>query len=641
MDINTVGNVPQEEAGIVKESKLIIKAIGEEQLRKASEILKKYKAGKSKLEQKIIQNEQWWKLRHWEYIESGNINDEKTASAWLFNVVINKHADGIEAYPEPNILPRESGDKAEAEKLTSIIPCVLEQNDFEETYSDVLWQKLKTGTGVYGVFWDSTKLNGLGDISIKKIDLLKIFWEPGITDIQDSKNVFTVELVDNDILEQQYPELQGKLKSKNITLSKYLYDDSVDTSDKSAVVDWYYHKYQNGRKVLHYCKYVNDTVLFATENEIGEQDSAEYQNKPGLNELGWYEHGLYPFVFDKLFPTEGTPCGFGYIDVCRSAQQQIDEMNQAITKNARMAANPRFFVRGDAGSINENEFADWTKPFVHVNGNLGADTLKQFEFNPLSEIYIGILNNKITELRETSGNTEASTGSAVTGVTAASAIAALQEASGKTSRDGTLTAYRAYNRMIVQVIELIRQFYDFPRQFRIIGKMGAEQYISFDNSGIRPQAQGNDFGMDMGYRMPVFDIKVSAQKKNVYKKMQQNELALQLYGQGCFNPELTDQALMLLDIMDFDGKDAIMQKIQQNGTMYQQLRLYQQLALTMAAQFDPQTYQRLFSSIQQHEGIAPTGVNSKIPGVTKEIDNGESEVTKTAREQTNNAPMPG
>lgn len=628
MDINTIANAPQAEEGTVKESRLAIKAVGEEQLRKASEILRKYKSGKAKFEQKIIQNEQWWKLRHWEYIESGNKYDEKTASAWLFNVIINKHADGIEAYPEPNILPRESGDKAEAGKLTSIIPCVLEQNDFEETYSDVLWQKLKTGTGVYGVFWDASKLNGLGDISIKKIDLLKIFWEPGITDIQDSKNVFTVELIDNDVLEQQYPELQGKLRSKNITLSKYLYDDSVDTSDKSPVVDWYYHKYQNGRKVLHYCKYVNDTVLFATENETGEQDA------------GWYDHGMYPFVFDKLFPTEGTPCGFGYIDVCRSAQQQIDEMNQAVTKNARMAANPRFFIQGNAGAVNEKEFADWTKPFIHVNGNLGADGLKQLEFKPLSEIYIGILNNKISELRETSGNTETATGSSVSGVTAASAIAALQEASGKTSRDGTLAAYRAYNRMIVQVIELIRQFYDFPRQFRIIGKMGAEQYISFDNNGIKPQEQGNDFGIDLGYRMPVFDIKVSAQKKNVYKKMQQNELALQLYGQGCFNPEMTDQALMLLDIMDFDGKEAIMQKIQQNGTMYQQLRLYQQLALTMAAQFDPETYQRLFSNIQQQSGIAPTGINSSIPGVTKEIDNGESSVTKNARELSNNAPIP-
>ena len=156
-------------------------AVGEEQLRRANSILRKYKSGKTVLEQKIIENEQWWKLRHWRYIKGGNENDFKTTSAWLFNVIINKHADGIEAYPEPCILPREEGDKKEAERLSCIIPAVLEQNGFEETYSDVLWQKLKTGTGVYGVFWDRKKLNGLGDISIKKM-----CWRECIPNLRES-----------------------------------------------------------------------------------------------------------------------------------------------------------------------------------------------------------------------------------------------------------------------------------------------------------------------------------------------------------------------------------------------------------------------------------------------------------------------
>ena len=30
-----------------------------------------------------------------------------------------------------------------------------------------------------------------------------------------------------------------------------IYDDSVDTSDKSIVIDWYYRKYSNGKRILH------------------------------------------------------------------------------------------------------------------------------------------------------------------------------------------------------------------------------------------------------------------------------------------------------------------------------------------------------------------------------------------------------
>ena len=618
-----------------KNGKNIIQPINGEVLGKANIILKKYKSGKLNLEQKIIKDEEWWRLRHWRYVKAGNPNDREYPSAWLFNVIINKHADGIEAYPEPNILPREESDRTEAKKLTAIIPVILEQNEFERTYSDVLWQKLKTGTGVYGVFWNSGKLNGLGDIDIRKLDVLNLFWEPGITDIQDSENVFNVQLVNNEKLEDAFSELKGKLRSKNIELAKYLYDDTVDTSDKSVVVDWYYKKTVNGRQILHYCKYVNTTVLYATENDTekpvaGVNPDGSPVYGASRAERGWYDHGMYPFVFDSLFPCEGTPCGFGYIDVCKSAQEQIDMLNQAIVKNALMASSPRFFLRAD-GSVNEKEFLDWTKPLIHTDGNLGDDSIRPVQMSMINGNYINILNNKIDELRETSGNTEAATGASVSGVTAASAIAALQEASGKTSRDGTLAAYRAYNSVIRLVIELIRQYYDLPRQYRITGDMGEERFVSYTNAGIKPIQQGYDFGVDMGYKVPLFDIKVSAQKANVYTKMQQNELALQLFNAGVFNPELADQALLLLDTMDFDGKDSVSQKVQKNASLYRMMNMYRELALTMSQRFDPLTFEKIAAMA----GLTVTngGNMGNVEGLNKNPAE-EAEITKNARART-------
>lgn len=151
----------------------------------------------------------------------------------------------------------------------------------------------------------------------------------------------------------------------------------------------------------------------------------------------------------------------------------------------------------------------------------------------MSDIYVSVLNSKIQELRETSGNNEASTGNTPSGVTAASAIAALQEAAGKTSRASTLSAYRAYSRMISQIIELIRQFYDLPRQFRITGTLGEDIYVSYDNSEIKPKMQ-EEYGINVGMKSPVFDIKVSAQRKNIYSKVQQNELGAGVVPQRLF-----------------------------------------------------------------------------------------------------------
>lgn len=541
-------------AGVQDGFSALAARIGVEQIREANNTLQKYKQGKANLEQRIIDNEQWYKLRHWECMRDKKQQVQPT-SAWLFNSLANKHADAMDNFPSPNILPREEGDKAEAEMLSSIIPVILEQNDFEETYDNVQDYRLKSGTGVYGIFWDNEKMNGLGDISILKADLINLFWEPGITDIQRSRHLFHVELADNDLLEQEYPQLRGKLSSSSIDLSKYVYDDTVDTSTKSAVVDWYYKKRQNGRNVLHYCKYVNDVVLFATEND------------PEMAERGWYDHGQYPFVFDPLFSMEGTPCGFGYIDVGKDTQAYIDRANQAIMQNMLANAKPRHFIRSD-GSVNEAEYADITKDFIHVDGSLGQDSILPVQGKPLNNVYIQVLHDKIDELKETTGNRDISTGGTTSGVTAASAIAAMQEAGSKLSRDHNKASYRAFRKVVLMVIELIRQFYDLPRCFRIIGENGTARFVEYSNANLQPQMQGIEMGVDMGYRLPLFDVEITAQKASPYSKMSQNELALQFFGAGFFNPQMSDQALACLEMMDFDRKQGIMQRIAQNGMMY-------------------------------------------------------------------------
>lgn len=609
--------------GAVDGFSVLSERIGREEVQKATQTLNKYKEGKANLERRIIANEQWYKLRHWECMRDST-KDIQPSSAWLFNCIANKHADAMDNFPSPNILPREEGDKAEAEMLTSIIPVVLDQCDFEAVYSDAWMYKLKSGTGVYGVFWDKSKLNGLGDISIQRIDLINLFWESGITDIQRSKNVFHVELADNDNLISAYPQLEGKLGTSTIDVSKYIYDDSVDTADKSAVVDWYYKKVQNGRTVLHYCKYVNDIVLFATEND------------PDFVERGWYDHGQYPFIFDVLYPVEGTPAGFGYIDIGKDAQEYIDRGNQAILKNMLSNAKPRHFIRND-GSVNEAEYADMTKDFIHVDGNLGQDSILPVNGKPLNDIYVAVINNKIDELKETTGNRDISAGGTTGGVTAASAIAAMQEAGSKLSRDNNKSAYRAFRKLCLMVIELIRQFYDMPRCFRILGENGAARFVQYSNAGIQPQMQGIEMGIDLGYRLPQFDIEVTAQKASPYSKMSQNELALQFYSAGMFNPQMADQALVCLDMMDFDRKQFVMQKIAQNGGMYQQMLRMQQQMMMLAQMVDQAKGTNIADQIAAGiNGTAPVSPIDPQAGNTASSDTetgSEPENTKKARQR--------
>ena len=625
--------------------------IGAEELRKANMILKRYKEGKTRLEQRIIDNEQFWKLRHWEQMEKqgegGNSGDPQPASGWLVNCILSKHADAMDCYPSPTVLPREPDDRQEAARLSRILPVILKKNQFKRTYSSAWWYKLKSGCAVYGVFWDGTKLGGLGDISVKRMDLLNLFWEPGVTDIQDSAHFFSTELRDNEKLLAEYPQLEGKLGRGSMTLSRYLYDDTVDTSDKSLVVDWYYHTNVEGRKVLQYCKYVGETVLYATENDTArptrtQMTGVDEEGRPILQQVpcgpsmaqrGWYDHGKYPFVFDVLFPEEGTPCGYGYVDLCKSPQKQIDLMNQAILKNTLANATPRFFIRSD-GAVNENEYADWTRPFVHTNGNLGADSIAPIRAGSLDSVYVAILNNKIAEMKETAGNRDVANGGTASGVTAGTAIAALQESSGKLSRNMIDDGYEAFADVVTLCIELIRQFYQLPRQFRLLGAMGTEEFISYDCSGLQPKAM--DDGVSVSYRVPEFDLEIGAEQESPYRTAEHNQLALQLFQLGFFREDLADQALRCLELMEFKNKDQLVRLIAGGRTQAAEIAALRQQLLQLAQVVDEVKGTRLAPALAaEYAGSSPA---SAVAGTAPQPKNVSA--MERSRKQSREAVQP-
>lgn len=513
-----------------------------EQIKKAAKILSQYKNGKLNLEKRIIENEKWWKMQHWDLIRKKNSNEPEPASGWLFNSIATKHSDAMDNYPECSVLPREEQDSECANVLSSILPVILERNDFEKTYSDVWWYKLKTGTGCYGVFWNNTLENGKGDVDIRQIDILNLFWEGGIKDIQKSRNLFNVELVDNDILEMCYPEVIGKLGTNAVDVAQYIHDENVSTEGKSAVVDWYY-KVKNGNKtVVHYCKFVDSIVLYASQND------------PYYKQNGYYDHGMYPFVFDPLFTEEGTPCGFGFIDIMKDVQLYIDKLNQIIIKNAMQAGRRRFFISDNTG-VNEQEFADWSKEFVHVAGNIDDRNLREITVSQLDGGIVNLLNQKIDEIKEISGNRDVSNGGTRPGLTAASAITALQEAGNKLSRDMTKNSYRVFKNINYMVIELIRQFYSDKRTFRITGTQGGMEFVSYDE-------QFTNFMRD---KKPVFDVEVKPSKSSPFSKTVQNELAKELFAAGLFNPERSMEAVICIEMMDFEGKQAVLDKIRANA----------------------------------------------------------------------------
>lgn len=518
-------------------------------VRAAADTMRKYIDGKSFFDNKVIENERWWQLQHWGTVKGGAFGAsedggrEEPRSAWLFNSLANKHADAMDNYPEANVLPRAPDDKEDAEELSKIIPVILEQNSFEKTYSDQWWVKLKTGLPVFGVFWDPTKEHGMGDISVKGIDILRIYWQPGISELQESENVFYLDLVPNSRLLKTRLPYGGELKTSVPDVRHYIREEKTDDSDKSLVVDWYYKK--NG--LLHLCKFCGECVLFASENE------------PERYPRGYYEHGLYPFVLDPLFPQSGSIYAFSYLDIMKDPQMYIDRMNRLFLENAAVTSVQRYWAKRNSG-VDIDDFCDLSKQIVSVESSDIDSVVRPIQTKALDGNNIALLQMKIDELKETSANRDFSQGGTSSGVTAAAAIAALQEAGNKQGRDVQAGSYRAFTEICHLIIENVRSFYDKSRTFRITGENGTYGFVSYPNERFREAA-----GLS---RRPVFDIRVKPQRRNPYTKAINNETVKELFGMGFFDPKLADQSLVALGAMDFEGKGELERAVKENKTLY-------------------------------------------------------------------------
>lgn len=582
------------------------------------QILHEYKDGKTTVDMKATENQEWWRLRHWNVIqgktEAGKAKVE-VGSAWAVNSILNKHADFMDSFPKANVLAREADDEEEAQILSKILPAIEEHTDAEQVYNTAGYDFLIDGTAITSVLWDPMAHDGMGDIKKTNVDIHNVFWQPGIEDIQQSKYFFDVSVADVNDVKLQYPDIADRIGGgKQGFITEYIHDDNINHQNDIEIINCYYKKLEMRpvlinidpqtvaqhlvpREILHMAIIIGDQCVFCSE------DNPEYQD-------GFYKHGKYPYVFRKCFPVKDSPCGFGYLDIMKYPQRDIDKLDQAIMKNTMMKAKPRWWVKKNA-DINKEAFADWNEEIVEVgSGDLGS-AVQQMDVDTLPAIVETHLEAKIDELKEISGNRDFSQGSTASGVTAASAIAALQEAGSKLSRDINKAMYRGSREEYYLEIELIRQFYTEPRTFRIDDGSGRYEYMDYSNVNIAPQDITTPEGTR--HKKSIFDLEVSAEKQSPFSRASQNETAKELYQMGMFSPDNATSALVCLDMMEFEGKEKIKQQIQQNDTFMQQFQQMQQLIIQLSPEAAVQ-----MGLVDPNQVMMAQSANNGATGVSEE-----------------------
>lgn len=514
-------------------------SIKKEFISKALDALRTYKSDKQATVDRVKDDISIYKQEYSQLYDAKN-NSTVPKTGFILSAVENKQADFTDNFPLANLLAREPSDEETAKTLSKIIPTILDICSFKKVYKRHSRQKIKKGTGIYGVFYNQ----GKEEIDICELDFMSVYVDMNVQDIQDSAFLFIVEYLDNDLLKSLYPHAH-ELFSGDVSAEGYT-KKSKSLHGKSEIIDCYYKKSDG---TLHLMKLCGGEVIEATEDLKG-------------YEKGLYRHGRYPVVFDPMYPDDDSPFGFGIIDVAKNPQMYIDRLDGAILKNCFLAGTPKKMVKKGAG-INIDDFLDSSKEVIEV-ANLDENTYRNIETSSLPTSIISHRNSKITELKECVGNRDFQQGGTSNGVTSGSAITALQEAGDKLSRSQIDDTYDAYKEMITMCIDLMREFYDTEKVYRITNDMGQREYAVFSGkmlTGTEPIRDSLGFEIGTKPRKVEFDISIVPQRQNVYKRETNNQTVTQLFQMGLFNGQNTDAAIMVLKAMNFDGRDGLIQSL--------------------------------------------------------------------------------
>ena len=496
-------------------------------------LFEEYRSAYASEWQRLENNEKIYRGDHWYDVPKDDPNEPQPVTPVIQSTIENVSADLMDNFPEAVILP----ESPEDQEVAHVLEAVIRQNHDAAAY-DREWHKLSHdllvgGYMVQEVGYDPMLNNGLGGAYIRHVDGRNILFDPLVTDLQESRAVIKFSAKPLKWLDEHYPN------HAPFDTDKYTFvtpkDDllTVDDTKQTLLLEFWWREIdpQTARYRVHMCKAAGGKVI---------EDSRD--QKPE----GYFSHGQYPFVVTPLFIRKGSCLGYGFVDMFETQQRYADKLDQIVLKNAVMASRNKLLVT-EASGFDIDDLRDWSKE-VHKGENLGGITW--FTTPPLPSYILQYIESIRRNIKEESGANDFSRGNTGQGVTAASAIAALQEASSKRSRMAARQMHSAYKDAVRMEIEVEREFNVLPREVRMTIN-GQPQKATFESALMQRQTK-------LGNTIPVeFFISIKVQRENTWTVRAHNELMIQMVQLQILQPP------QALELMQFEGRESVLEKANQ------------------------------------------------------------------------------
>ena len=528
------------------------------------------------------------------------------ASNTLGSCIDNAVADQMDNRPEALMIPEREETARSAEEMTDVVSYVLYQAKFDETYATLMEDSAVTGTGVAQVFWDEDLDGGNGMVSVMAWHPEDFYPDPMYEDIQLGRGCFKVTRTSVAWVEQHYPHARGFVQPDQATRPELEDDPTMQAPDGDAVttlLEFWYKKYnaETRRTHVHMALFAGRALLYSSETGYGSED--------GAYDEGVYAHGQYPFVLYKYRDVWRRPFGTGMVYDYRDSQEAIDRYYKYLDDNARESSVQRHFIRKNSG-INPDDVADLRKTLIEWEGNDIREVLQTVQAAPLNGQVYQVMTMLTEAMKEDSGQNQFVRGEGGKGVTAASAIQALQEAGGKIARMHTEKYKAAFRQMVEQILWILSEYMEPGRKLKIVG--------GWDSSGnmkekiielIAPSGEGDKLPK------PAYTVRVQVQKNNPLQIQADNEFLTQVATicaqSGSPLPPETVVSLM----EGVRTKGTVLKALDQNSQTQERMRVLEE-QLTAANQKNESMQQaaRGMQKALTGGGYAKLGVETDVRG---------------------------
>ena len=486
---------------------------------------------------RLENNERIYRGDHWYDVPVTDENEPRPVTPIIQSTVENVSADLMDQAPEAHIRPEAGTDGYVAKVVEALIRRNHDVSAYTVEYQKLVHDLLVGGYCVQEVGYDPALNDGLGGAFIRHVDDRSILFDPLCDDMQEGRAVFKISLRTREWFKDRYPEKYAQMGEDPYAASDApAYDILRGDRQGSVLLLEYWWKTPTEREgvfAVHMALIAGGVVL---------ADSRE------MKPQGYFAHGMYPFILTPLYVRKGSALGFGIVDLFEKQQRYADKLDQIVLKNAFMARHNKLLVT-EASGFDEEDLKDWSKE-VHRGESLNGVTW--FSTPPLPAYLMTYIQRIREDIKEESGANDSSRGNFRQGVTAASAIQALQIASTKRARMATARLYEAFRQAVRMEIEVEREFTFFLRPVTILVD-GEERQELFDSTLLIRHDKGAE-GLPME-----FFISVKAAKQDPFSASAQNELILQLMQAGAIDPKRA------VELMSFEGRDQVLKSMKNDS----------------------------------------------------------------------------